>query len=264
MKKRLLSGRIVLLSIVFMMVTCMAAPMEVHAAAKRPAQVKKITVVAKGCNTVKISWKKVKGAKGYQVYRAASKKGKYKKVKTLKGTGFTDKSLNGGKQYYYKVRAYKGRKAGKFSAIKGAKANAHIWKTKPATGHSQTVLQQVPFSQAKAPLDPSYHRYKCMCNDCKRYNIDFTGVTNWEENFMRHMQEVNSPGWEEIAYTSVDWCIECQKSIEGNLGHLLDYDHHATTHPVETGRVRHYAVKKTAWVQDSQPYAYCSRCGTRK
>ena len=33
---------------------------------------------------VKLTWKKVKGADGYEIYRATSKKGKYQKIKTLK------------------------------------------------------------------------------------------------------------------------------------------------------------------------------------
>lgn len=57
-------------------------------------------------NSAKVTWKKVKGAAGYQVYRA-TKNGKYKKVKTTKATSWTNKKLTTGQSYYYKVRAYK-------------------------------------------------------------------------------------------------------------------------------------------------------------
>ena len=81
---------------------------------------------------VKLTWKKVKGADGYEIYRATSKKGKYQKIKTLKkGTivSYTDGKAKKGKTYYYKVRAYKDlsngiRMYGPWSAVK-AKAAAH-------------------------------------------------------------------------------------------------------------------------------------------
>lgn len=57
-----------------------------------------------------VSWKKVKGATGYVVYRATKKNGKYKAVKKItKGSTikYTNKKLKKKKTYYYKVRAFK-------------------------------------------------------------------------------------------------------------------------------------------------------------
>lgn len=59
---------------------------------------------------VQIVWKKVSGASGYEVYRANTKNGRYKKVGTLssgKKVSFTDKKVSRKKTYYYKVRTYK-------------------------------------------------------------------------------------------------------------------------------------------------------------
>lgn len=56
---------------------------------------------------VTVKWKKVKGATQYEVYRSASKKGKYKKLATTKKTSYTDKKATGGKKYYYKIRVCK-------------------------------------------------------------------------------------------------------------------------------------------------------------
>lgn len=57
---------------------------------------------------VSLSWKNISGASGYQVYWAAKKKGKYKKLCDYSdqyiGVSF---SVGKGKTYYYKVRAYK-------------------------------------------------------------------------------------------------------------------------------------------------------------
>ena len=58
-------------------------------------------------NSAKLSWTKVSGAKGYELYRATSKNGTYKKVATTSQTSYQDKKLSSKKTYYYKVRAYK-------------------------------------------------------------------------------------------------------------------------------------------------------------
>ena len=58
-------------------------------------------------NNVTISWSAYPGAKGYQIYRANKKRGKYKKIKTTTSCSFTDKKNKKlGKKKYYKVRAY--------------------------------------------------------------------------------------------------------------------------------------------------------------
>ena len=61
-------------------------------------------------NKIQVSWSKSKGYKvdAYEVYRAASKNGKYSKLYTTKKSnakGYTNsKKLNNGKTYFYKVR----------------------------------------------------------------------------------------------------------------------------------------------------------------
>lgn len=84
-----------------------------------------IKSVKKGSKRLIISWNKVTGAQGYQVYRSTKKSGSYKRIKAVKGTSFTNISLKSKKTYYYKVRAY--RKVNgkyiysKFSSIKSNK-----------------------------------------------------------------------------------------------------------------------------------------------
>lgn len=55
---------------------------------------------------VKITYEKVAGATGYEIYMKAQG-GKYKRVKTTKKAIFVKKSLKPNKKYYFKVRAYK-------------------------------------------------------------------------------------------------------------------------------------------------------------
>ena len=60
--------------------------------------------------SMKLNWKKVNGATGYEVYCSAQKAGSYKKIKTIgkgKTLKLTIKKLKKGKTYYFKVRAYR-------------------------------------------------------------------------------------------------------------------------------------------------------------
>lgn len=110
-----------LLAIVFTLVTVFStATVPTYAATRKPAQVKGLKVTAVSSSSLKITWKKAKYAKKYQIYRATSKNGKYKKVKTTTARSYTNKKLKSGKKYYYKVRAINGTKKGKFSAKKYA------------------------------------------------------------------------------------------------------------------------------------------------
>ena len=53
-----------------------------------------------------VKWTAVEDADGYEVWRATSKSGTYKKVKTtVSGTSFADRDVKAGTKYYYKVRA---------------------------------------------------------------------------------------------------------------------------------------------------------------
>lgn len=66
--------------------------------------IKKLTP---GTKKVTVSWNKISGANGYKLYRATSRSGSYKLVKTTSSTSFTDRSLKKGKKYYYKLKAYR-------------------------------------------------------------------------------------------------------------------------------------------------------------
>ena len=93
----------------------------------------KATLKAKASNAknVKLTWSKVKGANGYEIYRSNSKDGKYQKVKTIsKGgtTSYKDGKLKKSTTYYYKIRAYRkvDRKKvyGSYSSVVSVKTKA--------------------------------------------------------------------------------------------------------------------------------------------
>ena len=60
-----------------------------------------------------ISWNAVEGAGKYEVYRAASENGKYKKIKTVTALVYTDTTAKPGTTYYYKVMAVPASSAAK-------------------------------------------------------------------------------------------------------------------------------------------------------
>lgn len=55
-------------------------------------------------NAIKVTWKKVSGAKGYQIYRKSGE-GKWKKLAKATGTSYTDGTVKSGKVYTYSVVA---------------------------------------------------------------------------------------------------------------------------------------------------------------
>ena len=73
---------------------------------------KKVTgLKQKSVNTssIKLIWKKVGGATGYEIYRYNNTYEQYKLIGTVKSqkkTTFTDKKVSAGKKYNYKIKAY--------------------------------------------------------------------------------------------------------------------------------------------------------------
>lgn len=95
-----------------------------------PGRIQRPSVKRSGKKAVKLSWKKVKGANGYQIQYALNKKfTKKKKSKLIKinKNGITIKKLKK-KTYYFRIRAYKldGKKRlyGKWSKVKRVKVKS--------------------------------------------------------------------------------------------------------------------------------------------
>lgn len=83
---------------------------------KKPAKTTITSIDAKSYDALTLHWKKVKGAKGYEIYRKSKEERSYRKVKTIKkGTilRYTDSHLDSRTKYTYKIRCYsvsKGKK----------------------------------------------------------------------------------------------------------------------------------------------------------
>lgn len=92
---------------------------------------------------VKITFSKVSGAKGYDIYRASKAKGGYKKIGSTKKLSYTDKTVKKAKTYYYKVvakadkAAYNSALSKKYAKVKAlARPSA---KAKASKGKNVTV-----------------------------------------------------------------------------------------------------------------------------
>lgn len=105
--------------------------------AMKPSGVKAATY---SYSKIKVSWDKMDGVDGYQVYRSTSKNGTYKRAYSTADpdkTWYINTGRTTGKTYYYKVRGYKeidGKKVyTKFSAVKSAYARPNKVKIESIT-----------------------------------------------------------------------------------------------------------------------------------
>ncbi len=101
-----------------------------------------LTVIYSSIGDVKLTWKKVNGAKGYVIYRSTKKNSGYKKIKTItssKTLSYVDSGLKNGKTYYYYVKAY---------AKSGGKT---VYSTKSSIGQCKVIteLKAATFYQPK-------------------------------------------------------------------------------------------------------------------
>lgn len=89
-----------------------------YAATKKPAKVTGLKVVKASETSVRLTWKKAKRAKKYQVYRNKEGEKGYKCLATIPGRRCVFTGIQPGKKYSYKIRAINGKKLGKFSSVK--------------------------------------------------------------------------------------------------------------------------------------------------
>ena len=79
-----------------------------------------VSLKTRTTSSVTLSWNKTSGADGYYVYRSDSYGGTYKKIGSTAKNEYKNTGLTQGREYYYKVYAYKGSvkssSASKFAA----------------------------------------------------------------------------------------------------------------------------------------------------
>ena len=89
-----------------------------YAATKKPAKVTGLKVVKKSETSVKLTWKKAKRAKQYQIFRKKEGEKEYKGFEPISARSCIFTGIQPGKKYSYKIRAINGKKFGKFSSVK--------------------------------------------------------------------------------------------------------------------------------------------------
>lgn len=147
-----------------------------------PSRVTNVKVTAEG-NKHKITWKKVSGVTGYQVYCRDYTSGSktYKKVKTLKGNGcyITGRTL--GKAYGYVVRGYKK----KGSQVVYGKLSSVAYGFSPKTSTSSKIIVNPTKTQ----------KYKLVFG--KVYNTSYPGgIYTSEKKALSNMKNITVTTWD--------------------------------------------------------------------
>lgn len=105
-----------------------------------PKAVKSLKYKADNYNTITLNWKASKGASKYIIYRATSKAGNYKKVKTTNKTTYSQKNVKCGQIYYYKVVPYAEKLPGKAKIIKAYTKPDQVTKLKTSVNDNAITL----------------------------------------------------------------------------------------------------------------------------
>lgn len=143
----------------------------------------KVKAVCTSFDRIKVSWNRAdKKTDGYVIYRASTRKGPYKKIKTCSGraASYTNKSLKTGKTYYYKIKSYQ-KVNGKtvysaYSVSKGAKV-------KPATPKLRATSSKgkITFKWSKAAGTTKYVLYKSTKKNGRYYKTRITTSTKYTD-----------------------------------------------------------------------------------
>lgn len=143
------STRIISTALASMMVASTLAVGAVSASAASKVKAPKSVKAVNASKGIKISWKKVKGAKKYKVFCGK------KKITTTKKKTFTYKKVKAGKTYKFFVKAVKGKKTSKKSkTVKVVRLNA------PKMSSAKNTASGVKATWKKAKGAKKYNVYR--------------------------------------------------------------------------------------------------------
>ena len=159
--------------------TAQAASGKTH----RPSRVSVRSIKSTNYDSVTIKWKAARYAKKYEVYRANGKNKKYKKIKTTTARSFTNKKLTTGKKYYFKVRAVRGSRKGKFSKAKACVPKVRAVKISSATCSDFTTID---ITWNRVPGATGYKIYRATSKSGKYVLIGTNTVA-----YRKHYSDMN-------------------------------------------------------------------------
>lgn len=147
---------------------------------KNPAAPTSVKAASADYNKLHVSWAKVSGATGYEVYRSTSKSGTYSKVATVSTTSYNNSSLITGKTYYYKVKAFKtvsGKKV--YGSYSSAVSGKPALKTPTGLKASKASSTSIKVSWSKVNGASGYRVYRATSKSGKytRVKIVSSGST---------------------------------------------------------------------------------------
>ena len=176
------------LSILLCLIICIAMfPGQAFAAGNLSAP-GKLTAKVTADKNVTVSWSKVSSAKGYKVYRAASREGEdyrytsYKCIKTVSSKNtvkYTDKTVKPGKKYFYKVKSYKvvngKKKYSKYTKVKTAYVKPESWTAERLEKDIMSYLTDKGYTVKKEDLGDEYHQ-TVRSDSGGKYSTDYSKV----------------------------------------------------------------------------------------
>lgn len=160
-RKKILS---LVMALLILMTVIPATPVKVQAAT--PRRVTGFSAVFLQGKT-RLSWKKVRGAKKYEIYRSTNGK-TFKKVKTVRKQSWQDTKKG---ELWYKVRAVRGKSKGAFSATKSV----------------YTLTGWIPFrKQGDSFISAGTSIFPIAMDNCGGKKVSFIGNSKDGKNMKTH------------------------------------------------------------------------------
>lgn len=208
------------LSILLCLIICIAMfPGQAFAAGNLSAP-GKLTAKVTADKNVTVSWSKVSSAKGYKVYRAASREGEdyrytsYKCIKTVSSKNtvkYTDKTVKPGKKYFYKVKAYKvvngKKKYSKYTKVKTAYVKPESWTAERLEKDIISYLTDKGYKAKTVDLGAEYGE-----DWYNSHSADASG--NYSKDYSKVLQEVKKDVLAEVRDLEKSYKTENDKHME--------------------------------------------------
>lgn len=138
----------------------------------QPVKTSITEISRENATSLKVTWKSVKGATGYTVYRSTEENGDYVRIAVVKSGAkvyYTDDECECGRTYYYKVKAYRTVNGEKiYGYASAAKSNNTIPARVTVSGDTKYNSTEITLKWNKVPYATGYRVYRSL-NKSKGY-----------------------------------------------------------------------------------------------
>lgn len=199
-----------------------------------------ISLKSRTTSSVTIKWNRIPEAEGYYIYKSDSYGGSYSRIDKTDNTEYADKNLTQGREYYYRVCAYKdskkGSKSSKLAAVtltgydRYGKTTANDIRMRTHAGVSYSVITALPKNKTVTILAETKDNagnvwYKVKCTH-KRHSYsgymtgDYFKITK-KGTITEIINMRDSPGMAgEVIFTlskGKRLTLYSEKNVEGNI-----------------------------------------------